>query len=136
VSADRRRVAGSLVAGVVLVLGGAACDSVERPLLGPPPEFLQACEDVRALVTQATAMSRSAVEQPQEFAGELRQLSADLRTLAGTIEDQPLRAAVVDLAGSYQATADLTAQNRALNAPNAAEVRRSAARVDELCNGG
>jgi hypothetical protein len=126
VPADRLRAARSLVAGTVVVLGVAACD-----ILGPPPEFLQACADVRALVAQGTKVSESSVQRPQEFAGELRTLSADLRTLAGTIEDEPLRAAVIELAGSYQTTADLTTETRV---PSAAEVRRSAARVDQLCN--
>jgi hypothetical protein len=135
---DLRGPAGS-AAGVVLLLGTllgtAGCgDLLGREILGPPPEFLQACRDVRAVVAQGTTLSESTVDKPQEFTGELRRLSADLRALAGGIKDEPLREAVVDLASSYQTTADLTAQSRGPNAPNAADVRRSAARVDEICN--
>jgi hypothetical protein len=114
--------AGAVIAGL------SACD-----ILGPPPEFLRACADVKALVAAGTSVSQSRVDRPQDFADQLRKLSADLRTRADTIEDQPLRAAVIELADSYRTTADLTTQTRV---PSADEVRRSAARVDDVCSRG
>jgi hypothetical protein len=127
VPADWRAVARYALLAATAALGVAGCDRI----LGPPPEFLQACSDVRALVAQGTSVTEATVDRPQEFAKELRTLSADLRTLAGTIKDEPLRAAVIELAGSYQSTADLTTESRA---PSAEAVRRSAARVDDVCN--
>jgi len=105
-----------------------ACD-----ILGPPPEFLRACTDVKALVAAGTSVSESTVERPQEFADQLRKIGADLRTRADTIEDQRLRSAVIALADSYRTTADLATETRV---PSADEVRRSAARVDDVCNSG
>jgi hypothetical protein len=128
VSSDRRRVAraggGCVAMATVLV----ACD-----ILGPPPEFLRACADVKALVAAGTSVNEWTVERPQEFADQLRKLSSDLRTRADTIEDQPLRTAVIALADGYRTTADLATQTRV---PSADEVRRSAARVDDVCNSG
>jgi hypothetical protein len=130
VSLDRKRAArvggGALALGGVLLAVVGACD-----ILGPPPEFLRACADVKALVAAGTSLSESTVERPQEFADQLRTLGSDLRTRADTIEDEPLRTTVIALADSYRATADLTSETRA---PSADEVRRSAARVDDVCN--
>jgi hypothetical protein len=127
---DRQRIprAGvrSAAVAAALVAGLGACD-----ILGPPPEFLESCADVQALVAQGTRVSQSTVNRPREFAAELRTLSADLRTLADTIEDQPLRTAVIELADSYRTTADLTTDTRV---PSAGDVRRSATRVDSLCS--
>jgi len=125
-AAAARACARSAALAAALVSCVTACD-----VIGPAPEFVQACADVKTLVAEGTSVSQLTVDRPQEFADQLRKLGGELRTRADAIEDEKLRAAVTSLADSYQTTADLTTEKRV---PSASEVRRSAARVDELCN--